>query len=47
MKGKCIHSNVSVHVPSELIIINWKFMHEVNILPPPRLDISFLGATNL
>ena len=31
LRGKCIHSNVSINLPGELIIIGWAFMHEVNI----------------
>ena len=36
---KCIHSNVSlfIYVGSELIIIGWAFMHELNILSPLSL----------
>ena len=28
---KCIHSNISFHLPGELIITGWEFMHEFNI----------------
>ena len=41
---KCIHSNVSlfIYVGSELIIIGWAFMHELNILSPLSLARFFL-----
>ena len=44
LRGKCIHSNVSqfIYVGSELIIIGWAFMHELNILSPLSLARFFL-----
>ena len=42
LRGKCIHSNVSVHLASELIIIGWTFMHEVTISPPLNPATFFL-----
>ena len=42
LRGKCSHSNVSVHLPSELIIIDWAFIHEVYILSPLNLPRFFL-----
>ena len=41
---KCIHSNVSlfIYVGSELIIIGWAFMHELNILSSLSLARFFL-----
>ena len=36
LRGKCIQSNVSqfIYIGSELIIIGWAFMRELNILSP-------------
>ena len=42
MRGKLIHSNVSVYLHSEYNIIGWAFMHEVNISPPLSLARFFL-----
>ena len=42
MRGKCIFSNVSVYLPSELIIIGGAFMHEVNVSPSLSLARFFL-----
>ena len=44
MSGKCIHTNVSyfIYLGSELIIISWAFMHELNILSPLSLARFFL-----
>ena len=42
LRGKCIHSNFSVHLPSALIIIGWIFIHEFNISPPLSLARFFL-----
>ena len=44
LRGKCIHSNVSqfIYVGSELIIIDWAFMHELDILSPLNLARFFL-----
>ena len=54
LRGKCINSNVSqqclfTYVGSELIIIGWAFVHELNmLLPPLSLARFFLTAqTNL
>ena len=42
LRGKCTHTNILVHLPSELFITSWAFMHEVNIWPSLSLARFFL-----
>ena len=46
---KCIHSNVPqfIYVGSELIIIGWAFIHEINKLSPLNLSRFFVTAQQL
>ena len=42
MRGKCTFSNVSVYLPSELIIIGGAFMYEVIVSPSLSLARFFV-----